>query len=177
LVGGGRGRRWQELPADGCTYPTSRSSYSRLTLHSLVFYGFVTAFVATVAAFVMQDFLGLLPPYPLLSVPVVLGSAGGVAMIVGATGLLIQKWRSDRSPADPGTLVLDSLFLVSLNVVNITGFLLLALRDTAAMGTLLLIHLATVMALYISAPYGKFAHFVYRYAALVQNQLESKPVR
>jgi citrate/tricarballylate utilization protein len=43
------------------------------------------------------------------------------------------------------------------------------------MGTLLVVHLATVLALYASAPYGKFAHFVYRYAALVQNRLESRP--
>jgi citrate/tricarballylate utilization protein len=50
--------------------------------------------------------------------------------------------------------------------------LLLALRETPAMGMLLVVHLATVLALYVSAPYGKFAHFVYRYAALVQNRLE-----
>ena len=51
--------------------------------------------------------------------------------------------------------------------------LLLVLRETPLMGMLLVVHLATVLALYVSAPYGKFAHFVYRYAALVQNRLEA----
>jgi citrate/tricarballylate utilization protein len=88
--------------------------------------------------------------------------------------LLYQKWRSDRAPADARTLNLDWLFLVSLDVVSVTGMLLLVLRETPAMGVLLVIHLGTVLALYVSAPYGKFAHFVYRYAALVQNRLESR---
>jgi len=161
--------------AGGCTYPTERTSNARLVLHTLVFYGFVSAFVATAAAFVLQDFFGVLPPYPVLSVPVIFGSLGGVAMIVGASGLLYLKWRSDRAPADARTLNLDWLFLLSLNMVSITGMLLLLLRETPAMGTLLVVHLATVLALYVSAPYGKFAHFVYRYAALVQNRLESRP--
>ena len=129
--------------------------------------------MATLAAFVLQDFFGLLPPYPLLSLPVLLGSLGGVAMIVGASGLLYLKWHSDRAPADERTLNLDWLFLFSLDVVSITGMLLLVLRETPAMAVLLVVHLATVLALYVSAPYGKFAHFVYRYAALVQNRLES----
>ena len=59
-------------------------------------------------------------------------------------------------------------------MVSITGMLLLILRDTPAMGLLLVIHLATLLVLYVSAPYGKFAHFVYRYAALVQNRIESR---
>jgi hypothetical protein len=41
-----------------------------------------------------------------------------------------------------------------------------SLRETPLMGTLLVIHLATVLALFVSAPSGKFAHFVYRFAAL-----------
>ncbi len=160
--------------AGGCNYPTERTSNARLVLHMLVFYGFVSAFAATVAAFVLQDGFGLLPPYALLSVPVVFGSLGGVAMIMGASGLLYLKWRSDRAPADERTVNLDWLFLLSLDVVSITGMLLLALRETPAMGLLLVVHLATVLALYVSAPYGKFAHFVYRYAALVQNRIESR---
>ena len=96
-------------------------------------------------------------------------------MIGGATGLLYLKWRSDRAPADERTLNLDWLFLLSLDVVSVTGMLLLALRETPVMSVLLVVHLATVLALYASAPYGKFAHFVYRYAALVQNRLESRP--
>jgi citrate/tricarballylate utilization protein len=158
--------------AGGCTYPTERTSNARFVLHMLVFYGFLVAFAATVAAFVLQDVFGLLPPYPILSVPVVLGSLGGVAMIVGASGMLYLKWRSDRAPADERAFKLDWVFLLSLDVVSITGMLLLGLRDTPLMGLLLVVHLGTVLALYVSAPYGKFAHFVYRYAALVQNRLE-----
>jgi citrate/tricarballylate utilization protein len=159
--------------AGGCYYPSERTSNTRLVLHMLVFYGFLSAFAATVAAFILQDFFGELPPYPIVSVPVVLGSLGGIAMIVGASGLLYLKWRSDRAPADERTVNLDWLFLLSLDVVSITGMLLLILRETPAMGVLLVLHLATVLALYIAAPYGKFAHLVYRYAALVQNRLES----
>jgi citrate/tricarballylate utilization protein len=159
--------------AGGCYYPSERTSNTRLVLHMLVFYGFLSAFAATIAAAILQDVFDQLPPYSVLSVPVILGSLGGVAIIVGATGLLYLKWRSDRAPSDAQTMNLDWLFLLSLDVVSVTGMLLLIFRDTPAMGALLVVHLATVLALYVSAPYGKFAHFVYRYVALVQNRFES----
>ena len=40
------------------------------------------------------------------------------------------------------------------------------------MGTLLVVHLGIVAALFITTPYGKFAHVIYRYAALIRNALE-----
>jgi citrate/tricarballylate utilization protein len=43
------------------------------------------------------------------------------------------------------------------------------------MGVLLDIHLGTVAALFVTLPYGKFAHAVYRYAALVRYRLETGP--
>jgi citrate/tricarballylate utilization protein len=160
--------------AGGCFYPSERTSNARLVFHMLVFYGFVSAFIATIIAAVMQDVLGQEPPYPIVSAPVIFGSLGGIAIIVGATGMLILKRRSDREPADGASLNLDWLFLLSLNLVALTGMALLILRETPLMGVLLVVHLATVLSLYVSAPYGKFAHVLYRSAALVQNRLDSR---
>ena len=48
-----------------------------------------------------------------------------------------------------------------------------SIASTAAMGTLLAIHLGVVAAFFIMIPYGKLAHVVYRYSALVKNAVES----
>jgi citrate/tricarballylate utilization protein len=158
--------------AGGCTYPNERTSMARPIFHQLVMYGFVAALLSTIIAFVQQDVLGWQPPYPLLSWPVILGTLGGVAMIVGSAGLIALKIRSDRAPADGPAIDMDYVFLALLLLVNVSGLLLLALRETIVMGALLVLHLATVFGLFFSIAYGKFAHFLYRYTALVQNQIE-----
>jgi citrate/tricarballylate utilization protein len=43
-----------------------------------------------------------------------------------------------------------------------------------AMGVLLAIHLGVVLGLFLTLPYGKFVHAVYRFAALVRYRLESR---
>jgi citrate/tricarballylate utilization protein len=88
----------------------------------------------------------------------------------------LLKWKSDRNPAEARMLSMDVAFLVLLFLTSLTGMLLLALRETSAMGTLLVVHLGTVAGLFITAPYGKFAHVVYRYAALVRNSIEQQRV-
>jgi citrate/tricarballylate utilization protein len=42
---------------------------------------------------------------------------------------------------------------------------------------LLAIHLATVLALFITLPYGKFVHAIYRLAALVRYALERSQLK
>jgi citrate/tricarballylate utilization protein len=69
---------------------------------------------------------------------------------------------------------MDVAFLVLLLLTSLTGLLLLALRETAIMGILLVIHLGMVAGLFITAPYGKFAHVIYRYAALVRYTIEQR---
>ncbi len=165
LTGGGAG---------GCPYPQAHASLTRWVLHHLVFWGFVAALISTSIAYVYQHFLGWYPPFPILSAPVLFGSFGGIAMIAGTGGLIYLKQRSDRAPADGRAVEMDYVFLVLLNLVNVTGLALLVLRDTAAMGSLLVLHLATVFTLYFAMPYSKFAHFVYRVAALVQDRLEAR---
>lgn len=165
--------RWLAGDGEGCYYPDhERPSTSRRLLHSAVFYGFLLAFASTAVAALYQEILGVLPPYDYVSLPVILGSAGGMAMIVGTTGLLFLKARSPRDLAAQQMWRLDVAFLVALDLASITGMLLLALRETPLMPAMLLLHLASLAALYVTAPYGKFGHAVYRSLALLQDHLE-----
>lgn len=166
--------RYLQGGGDGCFYPEDRPSYVRLVLHSLVFYGFLVDLAATTVAAIEQELFGILPPYPVISLPVLLGVIGGVGMIVGCTGLMALKLRSDVEPATQVMRSMDFAFLAVLNLASITGMLVLVFRESAGMGVLLTLHLAVLGGLYITAPYTKFAHVVYRYAALLQNKIESR---
>ena len=67
---------------------------------------------------------------------------------------------------------MDYALLVTLGLTALTGMLTLAFRETAALGSLLILHLASIAAFFITAPYGKFVHFLYRMLALVRYQIE-----
>ena len=69
---------------------------------------------------------------------------------------------------------MNTAFIVLLLLTSLTGLALLAWRETAAMGLLLVVHLGVVMALFVTLPYGKFVHGIYRMAALIKFALESK---
>ena len=65
-------------------------------------------------------------------------------------------------------------FIALLFLVSLTGLALLAWRDTGAMALLLAVHLGVVMALFVTLPYGKFAHGIYRSAALLKWAIEKR---
>jgi citrate/tricarballylate utilization protein len=67
---------------------------------------------------------------------------------------------------------MDYTFLVTLFLASLTGMLTLILRSTSAMGSILVIHLASIAALFLTAPYGKFVHAVYRTLAIVRYSAE-----
>lgn len=159
---------------DGCNYPAAEFSNARRRLHHLVFYGFLLDFASTTVAAIYDHFLGWRAPYPLLSGPVALGTIGGLMIVAGTLGLLYLKRRSDPGPAEPRMVSMDVALLMALFLTSVTGLLLLALRETSAMGILLAVHLGVVAALFVTFPYGKFAHVFYRYAALIRNALEER---
>lgn len=170
------GLRYLKGGGVGCNYPDERFSQVRRWFHHLVFYGFLFDLASTTVAAIYDHFLGRRAPYPPLSLPVALGTIGGVALVIGTVGLLSLKWRSDRQPAAPRMLKMDVAFLLLLGLTSLTGLLLLVLRESPAMGTLLAVHLGFVAGLFLTMPYGKFAHIVYRYAALIRNALEQARV-
>jgi citrate/tricarballylate utilization protein len=69
---------------------------------------------------------------------------------------------------------MDTAFTLMLFLTGVTGLALLLWRETPAMGPLLAVHLGVVFALFITLPYGKFVHGLYRYAALVRYARERR---
>ncbi len=169
------GERWFRGGGAGCNYPDreERGSYRKFVTHALVMYGFLLDLLSTASAFVEQDFLGIYPPYPILSVPVISGLAGGLMIIVGATFFLYYD-SGGRNPRGKKMESMDRIFLITLFMVSATGIMLFAMRSTALMGLFLLIHLSFVGLLFISAPYGKFIHLVYRYLSIARYHQEKR---
>ena len=106
--------------------------------------------------------------------PVILGTAGGIGLLFGPAGLMVQRRRRDPALADPAQNGLDESFLLLLFLTSLSGLLLLVLRDRTAMGILLIVHLGIVMALFVTLPYGKFVHGLYRLAALIKYNLTTR---
>ncbi len=63
---------------------------------------------------------------------------------------------------------MDVSFITLLFLTSLTGLLLLVLRERWSMGPLLIVHLGVVLALFVTLPYGKFVHGLYRAAALLK---------
>ena len=166
--------RYLDGGGDGCTYPAATPSSARRAFHHLTFYGFLACFAATIVATIYHYAFGWPAPYGYTSLPVVLGTLGGMGLLIGPAGLLALMRRRDPALGDPRQRGMDAGFLVLLLATGLTGLLLLALRETRAMGTLLVVHLAAVMALFVTMPYGKFVHAVHRLAALVRFHVERR---
>ncbi len=159
---------------EGCTYPDEKPSTSRKKFHHLTFYGFLLCFAATSVATIYHYVFGWKAPYPLFSAPVILGTVGGIGLLVGPAGLLYLKRKADPALKDEAQKGMDAGFLLLLFLTSFTGLALMALRETNAMGVLLAVHLALVLALFLTLPYGKFMHALYRLAALARFHAERK---
>lgn len=157
---------------DGCNNKDETFSQARRYFHHALFYGFLFCFASTCTAAIYEHLFGWLSPYPFLSLPVLLGTLGGIAMLVGIAGLVQIKLTADRAPASKLLIDVDYSFLVLLFVAAATGLLLLALRSTAQMGALLAVHLGVIVSLFLMLPYCKFVHGIYRAAALLRYAAE-----
>jgi citrate/tricarballylate utilization protein len=152
----------------GCVNEDERPSDLRKIYHHFTFYGFGLCFAATCIATLYHFLLGREAPYPWWDLPVVLGMLGGLGLLIGPAGLLAEKFKRDPVLVDEKRSGMDVAFIAMLFLTSLTGMALLLWRDTAAMGPLLALHLGVVFSLFITMPYGKFVHGIYRYLALVR---------
>jgi citrate/tricarballylate utilization protein len=158
----------------GCYNEDDKPTDRRKLYHHLTFYGFLLCFAATSIATLYHYLLGREAPYPWWDLPVVLGTLGGIGLVVGPIGLFAAKMRRDPALLDEQRYGMDVGFIAMLFLTGITGMVLLVLRETAAMGPLLALHLGAVFAFFITMPYGKFVHGIYRVMALVRYAQERR---
>jgi citrate/tricarballylate utilization protein len=166
--------RWMRGAGDDCYYPSSeRTSSARRVLHHFVVAGFALAFLSTALAAFYHHALDEEGPYAWLSPVVLAGFLGGILLTIGASGLLRLRLRSTHLHAEREAS-LNLSFIVALDAVAVSGLLLLVFRTTQAVDVLLVLHLGTVFALYVTAPYGKFIHAIYRTAAVLRYNNERR---
>ncbi len=165
-LGGGHG--------EGCNNEDDAFSLWRRRFHHLTFYGFMLCFASTSVATLYHYLLKLPAPYALSSLPVLLGIAGGIGLLAGPAGLLWLNLRRHPDHGDRAQQPMDRGFIALLFFTSLTGLALMIWRDSGAMALLLAIHLGVVMALFATLPYGKFAHGVYRCAALLKFAIEKR---
>ncbi len=158
----------------GCNDEDDAYTLRRRRFHHFTFYGFMLCFAATCVATLYHYVWNLPAPYAWNSLPVILGTTGGIGLLIGPAGLFWLNLRRDPAHGDIKQRPMDRGFIALLFFVSLTGLVLLFGRNTGYMGLLLAIHLGMVMAFFLTLPYSKFAHGFYRSAALLKWSIEKR---
>jgi ferredoxin len=143
----------------------------RWFVHAATMWGFLGLLAATILDYLL-DLTGVKETGAAQSLwsPVrLLGTLAGLLLVYGASVSILRRIRrTDRSSAR--STVADWWFLWLLWLAGVTGFALelaLYLPDAPGWGyPAFLFHVAVSMALVLLAPFGKFAHAIYRPVAL-----------
>lgn len=159
---------------EGCTNEDDAYTLARRRFHHFTFYGFLLCFAATSVATLYHYVFGWVAPYELPSLPKLLGVVGGVSLMVGTAGLWRLNRRRDPAHGDLKQKPMDLGFIALLFLTSATGLALWLGRGTPALALLLCVHLGAVMALFATLPYGKFAHGIFRCAALLRHAVEKR---
>ncbi|MDE2615643.1 MAG: tricarballylate utilization 4Fe-4S protein TcuB [Burkholderiales bacterium] len=159
---------------EGCHNEDDAWTQKRSAFHHATFYGFMLCFAATSVATLYHYLLGWVAPYDLPSLPKILGAVGGLSLCLGTAGLYWLNLRRHPQHGDAAQKPMDRGFIALLFFTSLTGLGLWAARGTAVMPATLALHLGFVMALFLTLPYGKFAHGFFRSAALLKWAIEKR---
>jgi citrate/tricarballylate utilization protein len=159
---------------DGCNEADDEFTLWRRRFHHATFYGFMLCFASTSIATFYHYFFGWKAPYALTSLPVLLGIVGGIGLLLGPAGLFWLNHKRHPLHGDVSQQPMDRAFIALLFFTSLTGLALMIWRDTGAMAILLAVHLGVVMGLFLTLPYGKFAHGIYRCVAILKYAIERR---
>jgi quinone-modifying oxidoreductase subunit QmoC len=144
--------------------------------HLLLFWGFVGAAVTSgllvFGIYILHDPM----PYPQLHPFKILGNLSAVLLVAGGIMLMASRFGSHRPLIK--TTAFDAFFIFVVAGVILTGVIVEAARfalPAMVACSLYLVHLGIVMTLFLTFPYSKFAHMVFRTLALVHQRTVAEP--
>lgn len=111
---------------------------------------------------------GMEAPYGIFSLPKLFGIPGGILLCVGTVGLAHLKVRAEKELGTARVWGGEMAFIALLFFVSLSGLVLYAATGTAAVPTLLALHLGSVLAFFLLMPYSKMVHGFFRFTALVR---------
>jgi quinone-modifying oxidoreductase, subunit QmoC len=173
-----RGSGWRALGATLWDIATHRrfgqcgEARTRRWGHWALMWGFVGAAAASGLIIVVMYGFGQTLPLPQLHPVKVLGNVAAVLLVIGGLWLVVS--RLARPPRVGATRAADAylLGLVLLIVATGVGSELLRLMAPPAIAcAVYLVHLGAVLALFVTAPYSKLAHLVYRTLAMTHERM------
>ncbi|MEW6442146.1 MAG: quinone-interacting membrane-bound oxidoreductase complex subunit QmoC [bacterium] len=158
------------------------TSQDRYLGHLGVFYGFVALFVVTTCIFIGIYFLSLvadIPPTPWAwwNPVKLLANLGAIALLAGCFLLIRSRLAGEE---DAKSSYYDWFFLGLVTAVGLTG---LAAEVVRWIGidflyyVLYFMHLVFVWSMIAYLPYSKFAHLVYRTAALIHAKASGRDLK
>jgi ferredoxin len=140
--------------------------------HAATMWGFLGLLAATLLDYAL-DLAGIRSTgteVPIWYPVRMLGTAAGALMVYGTSMLILRRVRG-TDPTTARSTVSDWTFLWMLWLAGVTGFVLEAALylpgEPVWAYAVLLAHVAIAMALVLLAPFGKFAHAIYRPVGLI----------
>ncbi len=143
--------------------------------HLLLLWGFLGALATTTLLGVLMDVFGVKTPLPQLHPVKLLGNVSAVLLAVGAIWLVANRLRDQLAAGR--SVAFDWFLLALLALVILSGIgaelARLALPAPLALAVYVL-HLGTVLSLFLTFPFSKFAHALYRTLAMAHQRLTAQ---
>ena len=151
----------------GCNYESGpKYTNVRRWAHQATMYGFLLCFMSTSIGTLYHYAFDWVAPYPLFSLPKLLGVVGGVLLSSGTAVLIALKRKASVDLGSTQRITGEYMFVTLLFFVSTTGLLLYVSSGTSLASFWLANHLSFIATFFITTPYSKMVHGFFRLAAL-----------
>jgi quinone-modifying oxidoreductase subunit QmoC len=142
--------------------------------HLVLVLGFLGALVTTTLLGIAMDVLHVRTPLPQGHLIKLIGNASAILLVVGLALLVLNRARGNGAGK---TRAFDLFFLSLVAVVVLSGVgaeLGRIFLPAGAAIAIYLVHLGSILSLFVTFPFSKFAHALYRTLAMAHERLVSE---